>query len=589
MDPLEPTSRVAQSSLRTPVTLVTSSPIIEARDLGRRYGRKTVLENVSFEVGPGEIFGVVGPDGAGKTTLLQMLAAILRPSFGVCRVLGEDVLRHPDRVQARVGYMSQGFSLYDRLTVAENIAFAADIRDVPKDLFAERKARLLEMAGLQRFQDRREGALSGGMRKKLALCANLIHEPPLLILDEPSLGVDPLSRRELWRILEAAKADGRSIVFATSYMDEADASDRVLLLRQGRPLAMGTPAELRESARGKVYRVTTRSPGEVERRLADTKEVLSFQRRSADEIRVQTSTKRPPSLAGAPPATIASAEPNMEDVFTVASAGEGARDMVAITERGSGPAAVLVSAEKVTRRFGDFIAVDDVSLAVNAGEVLGLLGPNGAGKTTLMRILCGLLPSSEGVARVAGFDAARQGQEVRSRIGYVSQRFSLFPDLSGRENLMFFGRAYGLTSKTLDARISWATERAGLTEDTDRLVKNLSGAVRQRLALACAIVHQPKVLFLDEPTSGVDPLARFRFWRLIAGLAADGVAVIVSTHYLEEATFCDRLGLMMDGRLIAHGSLHALQAELGLAEPRVEDVFLGFIARERGLQAGKAA
>ena len=556
------------------------TPAIQARGLGRRYGHRVVLEDVTFDLAAGEVLGVVGPDGAGKTTLLQMLAAILRPSLGTCHVLGEDVRHHPERVQSRVGYMSQGFSLYDKLTVAENIAFAADIRDVPRAVVAERKARLVAMAGLERFQARREGALSGGMRKKLALCANLIHEPPLLILDEPSLGVDPLSRRELWRILDTAKAEGRSIVFATSYMDEADASDRVLLLRQGRTLALGSPAELRELARGHVYSVRAADPSSIERRLLDMPEVLSFQRRSADEIRVQLSTKTAPLLPDAQ--SIVSAEPTMEDVFTVASAEDvqrGGIDGLAVEPRRSSE--VLVRADKVSRRFGDFVAVDNVSVEIAAGEVLGLLGPNGAGKTTLIRILCGLLGPSSGDAQVAGFDVARQSDQVRSRIGYVSQKFSLFLDMSANENLVFFARAYGVPERELGSRIAWASKHAGLGEVSDGLVRGVSGAVRQRLALACAIVHRPKVLFLDEPTSGVDPLSRFRFWRLIARLAAEGVAVIVSTHYLEEATYCDRLGLMMDGRMIALGPLQTLKDELGLAEARVEDVFLGFIARER--------
>ena len=244
---------------------------------------------------------------------------------------------------------------------------------------------------------------------------------------------------------------------------------------------------------------------------------------------------------------------------------------------------MLVSADGVSRRFGAFIAVDNVSLQIEAGEVLGLLGPNGAGKTTLIRILCGLLPPSSGRASVAGFDVEAQSNEVRSRIGYVSQKFSLFPDLTADENIRFFARAYGVPRRNISERVEWAFARAGVPRPLDSLVADLSGAVRQRLALACAIVHQPRVLFLDEPTSGVDPLSRFRFWRLIAALAADGVAIIVSTHYLEEATYCDRLGLMMDGRMIALDTLMALQTQLGLEEARVEDVFLELIRRQRNL------
>ena len=560
-----------------------SPAIVEVAGLGRRFRGRDVLEGVSFSLSAGESFGVVGPDGAGKTTLLQILAALVRPTYGECRVLGEDVRRYPERVQGRIGYMSQGSSLYDRLSVAENIAFAAAIRGVPKADFAARRAELLAMAGLAPFLGRREGALSGGMRKKLALCANLIHQPPLLILDEPSLGVDPLSRRELWNMLERSRALGRSIIFATSYMDEADASDRVLLLRDGRPLALGTPAELRSLARGRVYRVATNDPDALERRLAVTEHIVSFQKLTPGEYRVQCSAAGGPSVPEA--TTIAPAEPTMEDVFTLASVEEQeVPPSAALPAPRQIADRILASADHVSRRFGSFVALDRVSIEVKAGEVLGLLGPNGAGKTTLIRILSGLLAPSEGEASVAGFDVARQSDQVRARIGYVSQRFSLFSDLTADENVRFFARAYGVPKRQLAERIAWACGRAGIAGEIEGLVRDLSSAVRQRLALACAIVHQPRVLFLDEPTSGVDPLSRFRFWRLISALAAEGVAVIVSTHYLEEATYCDRLGLMMDGRMIALDTLPALKAELGLVEARVEDVFLALIARERSLE-----
>ena len=558
-------------------------PLIQAENLGRKFKGHNVLEGINLEVLPGEAFGVVGPDGAGKTTLLQMLAAILRPSLGQCRVLGEDVRKRPDRIQARIGYMSQGFSLYDRLTVAENIAFAAAIRDVRRGDYEERKQALLHMAGLERFQGRREGALSGGMRKKLALCANLIHQPPLLILDEPSLGVDPLSRRELWDMLEKSRNEGRSVVFATSYMDEADASDRVLLLRGGKSLALGSPADLKGLARGRVYQVTTGDAAALERRLAATSHVLSFQKLTPERYRLQCTAPEGPNLPETERFT--AVEPSMEDIFTIASspaagsAVDAASAAFAISPQEKSD--VLISARHLSQRFDRFLALDDVTVEVRGGEVLGLLGPNGAGKTTLIRILCGLLIPTSGTARVADLDVAHQSGQVRARIGYVSQRFSLFSDLTADENLRFFARAYGVDRKEVLDRIAWASSRAGLPAALDGLVRDLSGAVRQRLALACAIIHRPSVLFLDEPTSGVDPLSRFRFWRLISALAAEGVAIVVSTHYLEEATYCDRLAMMNDGRLVAIGTLPELRAELGLSEARVEDVFLGFMARAR--------
>lgn len=563
---------------------MTSAAIIQAEGLGRRFGRHIALESIDLTITPGEAFGIVGPDGAGKTTLLQMLAGILRPSFGQCRVLGHDVRRHAERVQAAVGYMSQGFSLYDRLTVGENLSFAAGIRDVAEPAFVARKQQLLAMAGLERFEGRRESALSGGMRKKLALCANLIHEPPLLILDEPSLGVDPLSRRELWRMLEDAKKAGRTVVFATSYMDEADSADKVLLLKGGRPLAMSTPAELRASTRQRVYRVTTMDVGALEGQLEAAPTVLSFQKRTQHSYRIQLADVTLPVLPAAQ--SVETAEPDMEDVFTIASAStEHSSYVHSDSKRPSTRSETLIAAEQVTQKFGEFVAVDNVSLKIGTGEVLGLLGPNGAGKTTLIRILCGLLSPTEGRAQVGGFDVARQSEQVRATIGYVSQKFSLFIDLTAKENLHFFARAYGVKASDMDARVAWACGRAGFPQTEAGLVRRLSSALRQRLALACAIIHRPKVLFLDEPTSGVDPLSRFRFWRLISSLAAEGVAVIVSTHYLEEANYCDRLGLMMDGRMIAMGTLQELEGTLGLTAARVEDVFLGFIDRERNRMA----
>ncbi|HDZ72274.1 MAG TPA: ABC transporter ATP-binding protein [Aurantimonas coralicida] len=565
--------------------------IIEAEGLGRRYRSLRALSDIDIKIGVGEIVGLVGPDGAGKTTLLQLFAAILDPSEGRCRVLGHDTVKQAARITSKIGYMAQGFTLYDRLTVAENLSFAAKIRGVPGNVAMARRRRLLDMAGLAPFLDRREGALSGGMRKKLALCANLIHEPRLLLLDEPGLGVDPLSRRELWLILGDFRLQGTTIVLSTSYMDEADRCDRVAFLDRGRLIALGRPEELRARAKGHVYAVVSDRPAEAEAALHGMAGVLGIQWR-ADSVRfvMKPDVDLPQSERARLDALgqLAPAEPRMEDVFTILRGDEAAPDETAgavvarpITDAAEGVPGGI-DTQGLTRRFGDFVAVGDVTLAIAPGEIFGLLGANGAGKTTLIRMLCGLLPPSAGSATVAGVDVLSDPRRLRQRIGYMSQRFSLYPDLTVGENLSFFARAYGLSRRDAREAIGWAAAMTGLGGQRGEMVARLSGAVRQRVALGCGILHRPAALFLDEPTSGVDPLARFRFWRLIRILAEEGMTVLVTTHNLEEAAYCHRLGLMDRGRLIATGDLPALRAHFpGRALETAEDVFLAFMERER--------
>lgn len=570
--------------------------VIVAEGLGRRYRRSRAVENVDLEVRAGEIVGLVGPDGAGKTTLLQLLSAILDPTDGHARVLGFDTVREASQVTSRIGYMAQGFTLYDRLTVAENLAFAATVRDVPADVFANRRQRLLAMAGLAPFTDRREGALSGGMRKKLALCANLIHEPPLLLLDEPGLGVDPMSRRELWRMLEDRREWGTTVVFATSYMDEAERCDRVLFLDEGRVLAEGAPSDLRALARGNVYRITTEQPATVEASLRNVPGVLGVDW-WADQVRVVMEASAADAsgldahLQGMGRAE--AARPSMDDVFVFLRGvvpGDAARHGTAEVSASAAPVTEAIIAREVTRHFGDFVAVDRVSLEVVGGEIFGLLGANGAGKTTLIRMLCGLLAPTAGMARVAGADVLSAPRVLRGRIGYMSQRFSLYLDLTVAQNLAFFASAYGLSRRPARRTIPWALAICGIEEFDKELVGRLSGAVRQRVALACSILHQPSVLFLDEPTSGVDPLARSRFWRLIRFLADGGMTVLVTTHHLGEAAYCHRLGLMHEGRLIATGDLDALREQFpGRGLVSAEEIFVAFIEREQGAAAAKEA
>lgn len=569
-------------------------PIIAAKGLGRRFGKRWALRNIDLEVGKKEIFGLVGPDGAGKTTLLQILAAILDPHTGSCTTLGADTVRESARVTSRIGYMAQGFTLYPRLSVAENLSFAREVRDVPDEVFGPRRDRLLAMAGLTAFVHRPEEALSGGMRKKLALCTNLIHQPPLLLLDEPGLGVDPVSRRELWSMLEDFRREGATIVFCTSYMDEAERCDRLAFLKDGQMIAQGSPAELRDRATDSVFRIRSEHRAAVETRIQKTPGVIGVQWRPAD-LRVIVDPARESGILAEqlePSDVIESVSATMEDAFVLLSGRDETETLAEPSHSDTSDTAdvatpeTAIQTENLTRRFGDFTAVDDVSFSVGRGEIFGLAGANGAGKTTLIRMLCGLLLPSSGKATVAGHDIAGERQAVRQRIGYMSQRFSLYADLTVAENLAFFASAYGLGGRNATATIDWARAVTGLEDVEETEVRDLSGAVRQRLALACSILHRPSVLFLDEPTSGVAPLSRFRFWRLIHGLSNAGTAIVVTTHYLEETAYCHRLGLMHQGRMFAVGDLTSLRKGLPGEMPMTpEEIFLGYVERERAAKA----
>ena len=560
------------------------------------------MGDISFAVRRGERVGVVGADGAGKTTLLQMLAGILDPSSGDCRVFGLDTRRESKIIAARIGYMSQGFTLYDRLSVDENLAFSARIRDVPQDQYLARRNSLLQMAGLTTFTQRPAGKLSGGMRKKLSLCTNLIHEPELLILDEPGLGVDPLSRRQLWEMLDRFQQRQVTSVIATSYMDEAMRCDRVVVLREGQVLADGTPGALLEQLRGRVFSVTfSTSPEPLDdvsvklRRLQGMRAIQRLPDRlrcvtDADDFKQLAMRELPANTVVTP------AEPQLEDLFVLDSRTEVEMDCVEPPAMGNGEqasrfpvAAAKLDADKdrngvqtqnLSIRFGEFTAVDRINLTIERGELLALLGPNGAGKTTLIRAICGLTAIAEGGAVVGGEAVSLKNRNLRRQIGYMSQKFSLYLDMTAGENLAFFANLYRLSGNTARAAVAWASAVTGLTVPLRTMVGDLSGAIRQRLALAGSILHRPAVLFLDEPTSGIDPASRYRFWEVIRVLASQGMTVAVTTHYLDEAAYCDRLALMMNGRLIAHGSRDALIESLALSpDTDMETLFLTAVAR----------
>lgn len=544
---------------------------ITVTGLSKRYARTTVLDGVSFTLARGEMLAVVGPDGAGKTTLIQLLAGLLEPSAGTAVVAGLDVRTAGTALGERIGYMSEGFTLYGSLSVAENLAFFAELYGVPGAERARRTANLLRFSRLEGAIDRRASRLSGGMQKKLALCCVLIHEPRVLLLDEPTLGVDPLSRQEFWRLLDRFLTGGMSIVVTTAYLDEAERCQQALLLHQGKALAAGRPDALRQAYTDVLWEVRAH-PEEPARCVL----VERFGPERVYLLRRDLRVAVPADEGGlADPAAVLRAqgmvveqarraEPSLEDLFvariTAVSAPSAPPAPTVAAGTAARPALGGIVADQLTRRFGAFTAVDAVSLAIRPGEVFGLVGPNGSGKSTMIRMLTGLLPPSAGMARVAGQDVARAGGALRQRVGYMSQRFSLYLDLTVDENVNFFSGVYGLSGHRLAERKRWGLELAGLAGQESTRTGALGGGYRQRLALAVALLHEPAVVFLDEPTSGVDPIARRRFWDLIYVIAQSGTTVLVTTHYLDEAERCDRVAVLDAGQLIALGSAAELKA-----------------------------
>ena len=542
-------------------------PAIDARGLVKTFGGLTAVNDLSFQVYPGEIFGLVGPDGAGKTTTLRLLASIMDPSSGSAAIAGFDVGTESARVKDHLAYMSQRFGLYQDLTVGENIEFYADIYGVARKGRKERIGELLDFSHMRPFIGRRAGDLSGGMKQKLQLVCALIHTPQVLLLDEPTNGVDPVSRRDFWRILHKLLQAGVAILITTAYLDEAERCNWVALLDHGHILASGTPDEIKGLMHGQLLTIRSNRAREITALLRDRTSAATVNvfgdtvhlvcpdiDRTAEEARQLL------GQAGIGWERFGESPPSLEDVFVsvLGKKDNGAGPPVQAPTFVSPPSpdgdATTVSVEHLTRRFGTFVAVDDIGFQVKRGEIFGFLGPNGAGKSTTIRMLCGLLRPTSGSGTVAGFDILRQAEEIKRHIGYMSQKFSLYEDLRVEENIDFYGGIYGLTGNRLARRKAWALEMAGLADHRNSLTAILSGGWKQRLALACAILHEPPIIFLDEPTSGVDPLSRRRFWDLIYSMADQGITVFVTTHYMEEAEYCDRLALIYGGRMIATGS-----------------------------------
>ena len=558
--------------------------------LDKESGRKIVaLRDINLAIPAGTISAFVGPDGAGKTTLLRLMAGLLRADTGSVEVLGVDARRDPQQIQDRISYMPQRFGLYEDLSVQENLDLYADLHGVAAQDRVKRYARLMEMTGLAKFTARPAGKLSGGMKQKLGLACTLVRSPELLLLDEPTVGVDPLSRVELWEIVEQLRQDEHlTVIISTAYLDEAERCAQVYVMHEGEVLAHGTPQALSDHARGRCFMALqqSRQPSRVlQAKLLDNTDMIIDAVPQGGDVRFilneHTESDAPALQEVLDGARVEAVKPRLEDGFMVLMRAKLHQDKATVEASLAAAASlsnssaneqgalsdtndeVMIEVRDLVRKFGDFIAVNSTSFAVKRGEIFGLLGPNGAGKTTTFRMLCGLLPATSGFLQVAGVNLRTARADARRRIGYVSQKFSLYGNLSVMENLEFFGGAYGLRGKRLRQRIATVTEQFELHGLERTPSGHLPGGFKQRLAMAVGLLHEPDILFLDEPTSGTDPLARREFWRRITALANTGVTIIITTHFLDEAEYCDRIVIQDAGELKALGTPREVWVQAG--------------------------
>jgi len=570
---------VGQSSLVSSV----SEPIVTVQQLSKHYRKQLAVDAVSLSINAGEIYGLIGPDGAGKSTLMKAIAGVLTYDSGQLTVFGEkiDSEAAAEKVKNRIGFMPQGLglNLYGDLSVEENIDFFAQLRDVPSDVLEERKKRLLAMTRLEPFAKRPMKQLSGGMKQKLGLVCTLIHEPSLIILDEPTTGVDPVSRRDFWAILATLlREKGITALISTSYMDEASRFHRLSLMHESKVLAEGEPEEILQQAPGSI--VELRAQPQIEA-LDILKKHFNQIEAMGPKLKIFVDDLPPEQAKEAVLKAIPTMEindlyagvPELEDAFVSMlhkrnlGADKSTHDDFTevnkniLTEKVNDTLAI--EANKLTRDFDDFRAVDGVSFQVKQGEIFGLLGANGAGKTTAIRMLTGILKPTAGEGRVAGADMRNAGQAIKERIGYMSQAFSLYLDLSVLENIRLYAGIYGLNAKQTKERTQWVLQMAGLKGFEKNRAASLPMGIRQRLALGCALVHRPRVLFLDEPTSGVDPVGRRLFWDILVRLSRqENIAVLVTTHYMSEAEHCDHIVLMYAGRVVEDDTPEAMKQAL---------------------------
>ncbi|MCA6960943.1 ATP-binding cassette domain-containing protein [Pectobacterium odoriferum] len=570
--------------------MTNASTQITLDGLEKRFAgqEKPALASLTAEIRSGAVTGLVGPDGAGKTTLLRMLAGLLTPSHGTLRVANLDPIKEDRQLHAILGYMPQKFGLYEDLTVMENLTLYADLRGITGDVRRDTFDRLLSFTDLTRFTGRLAGKLSGGMKQKLGLACTLLGQPKVLLLDEPGVGVDPISRRELWHMVHELADDGMLILWSTSYLDEAEQCRDVLLLNEGELLYRGAPRDLTARMTGRCISIDT-----GERRHRDVLQEALRLPQVSDGV-IQGQYVRLMLKPDADRASLLSAlhleagslhdtDPRFEDAFIDLLGGGPASDSSLASimpqidvSRGE----TVIEAQTLTKKFGDFAATDHVSFQVKRGEIFGLLGPNGAGKSTTFKMMCGLLVPTDGKALVLDMDLKTSSGKARQHLGYMAQKFSLYGNLTVEQNLRFFSGVYGLKGKAQRDKMAGMTDAFNFQPIYRQTPDALPLGFKQRLALACALMHEPDILFLDEPTSGVDPLTRREFWIHINGMVNRGVTVMVTTHFMDEAEYCDRIGLVYRGKLIASGTPDELKqqaASVQTPSPTMEEAFIALI------------
>lgn len=546
------------------------------------------VASLSTRIASGAVMGLVGPDGAGKTTLIRMLAGLLKPSAGTVSVVGLDPLTQDSELHAILGYMPQKFGLYEDLTVIENLTLYADLRGVIGEERRKTFERLLKFTDLTRFTERLAGKLSGGMKQKLGLACTLVGEPKVLLLDEPGVGVDPISRRELWRMVHELADEGMLILWSTSYLDEAEQCREVLLMNEGKLLYSGAPQQLTQRMAGRT--ILLRAKNISHRKLLQRaiclpsvsdgviqgKYLRLILKDNADHHALLHDL-------GQPDAELLEAEPRFEDAFIDLLGGgpdhesELAKIMPQVKVD---PNETVIEAQQLTKKFGDFAATDHVDFQVKRGEIFGLLGPNGAGKSTTFKMMCALLKPTSGKALVLGMDLKTDSGRARQHLGYMAQKFSLYGNLTVAQNLKFFSGVYGLKGKQQKEKIEGMVNAFNFTPILNQTPDSLPLGFKQRLALACSLMHEPDILFLDEPTSGVDPLTRREFWLHINGMVDKGVTVMVTTHFMDEAEYCDRIGLVYRGKIIAAGSPDQLKHSVASDDnpnPTMEQAFIELV------------